>query len=153
MKSPRLAARALLVRDGALLTIQGYNPTHGEFYVLPGGGQQFGETLPETLVRECREELGIEVEPGELCFVHDYISARDTIHYGRNSDAHQVDMIFHARILSGEPGCGGSPDTYQIGLRWLPIDRIEEFLLYPRLLCRWLNRPDHPIYLDFNQGM
>ena len=41
---------------------------------FPGGKQEPGETLPEALRRECREELGIAVSVGGLCarIVHQY---------------------------------------------------------------------------------
>lgn len=43
---------------------------------LPGGGLEPGETLHEALLRECREELGCEVEVGYLSGVY-YHSALD----------------------------------------------------------------------------
>ena len=61
MKSPRVSARALILRGNSLLAIRAKD-AHGEFFVLPGGGQNHGETLPEALLRECREELGVEIE-------------------------------------------------------------------------------------------
>ena len=151
MSSPRVSARALVTHNGAVLAIRAAG-AHGDFYVLPGGGQNRGETLREAVVRECREELGVEVEVGELRFVHDYIAALDEFSID-GSDVHQLDVIFNARILSGEPGTGSAPDTIQLGIQWLPLDRLEEDRLYPKALRRLLNQANPPIYLEFEAGL
>ncbi len=151
MSSPRVSARALIIQNEAVLTIRA-SGSNGDFYVLPGGGQNRGESLREAVQRECREELGVVVEVGELRFVHDYIAARDEFTID-GSDVHQLDVIFHARILSGDPGNGPEPDTIQQGIQWLPLDRLEEYRLYPKALRRLLTRPDPPIYLEFEAGL
>ena len=68
-------AAGLLFRDGNLLITQRRPREHlGGLWEFPGGKREPGETLQECLRRELREELGIEVEVGELLdFVtHEY---------------------------------------------------------------------------------
>ena len=58
-------AAALVFRHGRLLITQRYPNAHlGGLWEFPGGKRQGGETFPQCLVRELREELGIEVEVG-----------------------------------------------------------------------------------------
>ncbi|URN15188.1 (deoxy)nucleoside triphosphate pyrophosphohydrolase [Streptomyces sudanensis] len=70
---------------------------------LPGGKVEPGESPPEALVRELREELGIEVEPGER--------VPGAWPLGRGYVLH----VWTARVLSGEP----RPLQDHDGLRWL----------------------------------
>lgn len=61
---------AALIEDGDRLLIQ-QRPAKGErgsLWEFPGGKREAGETDAQALVRECREELGIEVTVGELAW-------------------------------------------------------------------------------------
>ncbi len=58
-------AAGLVFRDGKLLITQRPADAHlGGLWEFPGGKREPNETLPQCLVRELREELGIEVEVG-----------------------------------------------------------------------------------------
>ena len=45
----------------------------GHFWCPPGGGVDFGERMEETLVREFKEETGLQIKIGKLLFVNQYI--------------------------------------------------------------------------------
>jgi|SRR5258706_1362633 len=58
---------ALIFRRGKLLITQRYADAHlGGFWEFPGGKREAGESFADCLKRELAEELGIEVEVGDL---------------------------------------------------------------------------------------
>jgi mutator protein MutT len=60
-------AAALVFRNGKLLITQRHAKAHlGGLWEFPGGKREPGETFEQCLVRELREELGIEVVVGDL---------------------------------------------------------------------------------------
>jgi mutator protein MutT len=68
-------AAGLVFRGGKLLIAQRYPQSHcGGLWEFPGGKREKGETFEQCLRRELVEELGIEVEVGELLesIRHDY---------------------------------------------------------------------------------
>ena len=65
LPSPRTVTSvgAIVVQHESLLVVRlTYSPTRGQ-YMLPGGVVEPGETLDAAIVREVREETGIEARP------------------------------------------------------------------------------------------
>jgi len=129
----RNSAKALIVRDGQLLAMK-KEGKNGYFYILIGGGQQFGETLRDAVKRECREEAGIDVEPGQLLFVREYIGST---HEFSDTDSHRhfMEFLFFCQPLSEpDPAKATEIDEGQVGFEWLPLETIDTVGLYPLAL-------------------
>ncbi len=122
MVAIRNSAKALILRDGSLLTTMAETRSDGTYYVLPGGGQEAGETLAEAVVRECREELGAEVGVERLLYIRERVEEQP----------HRVEFTFLCTLLS-EPDAAlaTEPDTSQAGIAWLPIAALTEVAFYP----------------------
>jgi 8-oxo-dGTP pyrophosphatase MutT (NUDIX family) len=120
--------------DGRLLAVKIRDDEVGEFYVLPGGGQEPGESLTEALRRECLEELGSAVTVHELCFVRDYIG-RNHDFSRKDGDLHLVELLFRCSIDRPENiGNGLVPDVGQVGVEWLELSRLDEYRFVPAAL-------------------
>lgn len=133
MRAIRNAARAIIVHDGKILTIE-CSDSQGPFYLLPGGGQEHGETLIEALRRECREEISADVDVRELRFVRDCLSTTQELAIFQ-PDIHQVEFLFLCDLCDGaEAQPGAAPDGPQTGIAWLPLDRLWELRLFPLAL-------------------
>jgi 8-oxo-dGTP diphosphatase len=117
----RLSVKAIITQHGRLLVLKNRDSV-GEWFMLPGGGQEHGETIPAALNRECLEEIGSEVIVGPLRFIRDYIAKH---HEFDTSDggAHQVELMFECKLTSA-PGPGTIPDAMQTGIEWLELSTL-----------------------------
>jgi len=108
---PELSVGAVVVHDGSLLLVRrGHGPAAGEWSV-PGGRVEWGETLAEALVREVREETGLECVCGELLGWVELVEA----------EHHFVVLDFVATVLEhGEPVAGD--DAAEV--RWVPVPDV-----------------------------
>ncbi|MGI9148497.1 MAG: NUDIX domain-containing protein [Chloroflexota bacterium] len=142
MPHVRVAAKAIVKRDGWLLVTRNVG-AEGTFFLLPGGGQEHGESLPEALRRELMEEVGVPIEVHDLVLVRDYIARNHE--FAQESDAHQVELCFRCTLLSDTlPANGPHPDCWQTGVEWLDLSGPDATRLYPRVLQRLLLEIDAP---------
>jgi mutator protein MutT len=66
VKKPIEVSAALIFCEGKLLITQRHSTVHlGGLWEFPGGKREANESPAECLVREIREELGIEISVGE----------------------------------------------------------------------------------------
>ena len=64
-------ASAIIPYEEGLIVIKRIkenNEYKEEYYTIPGGGQEEGETIEEATLREIREELGIDIELTDKCY-------------------------------------------------------------------------------------
>jgi mutator protein MutT len=123
-------AAGLVFRDGKLLITKRYDDAHlGGLWEFPGGKREPNETFEQCLVRELREELGIEVKVGELVesVTHEY--AEKTVHL----------KFFVCEWHKNEPRALGCSEC-----KWVRAEELKEHdfpAADARLLHRLQNEP------------
>lgn len=91
-RCPLVRVTGFLVEDGRLLLVR-ERLRERSHWNLPGGRLEVGESLEAALVREMREETGLDVDVGELLYVTDrFKSLGNQI----------VDLSFSVRRIGGD---------------------------------------------------
>jgi 8-oxo-dGTP diphosphatase len=72
---PGIGVGAVVWRDDKVLLVKRKNPPSQGQWALPGGKQQWGETIFQAAVREVREETGVEITPLGIITAIDAITA------------------------------------------------------------------------------
>ena len=94
----RVGCGALIINDkGEALLLKRDVKSRDEYgyWSQPGGGVEFGETIKEAIVREIKEEVGVEIE------LIKFLSYTDQNYLSKNE--HWVSISYLAKIISGEP--------------------------------------------------
>jgi 8-oxo-dGTP diphosphatase len=136
MPTIRTSPRAI-IRRGDLYLVVRYRDSIGDWFVFPGGGQEHGEDLHQTLAREVEEEIGVQPVIGELRFVRECIAAR--IPDGNlPPDFHQLEVFFDCTIGGEALQVGPVPDPNQVGIEWRAIGDLRNQRFYPQAILSLL---------------
>lgn len=103
----------LVFRNGQLLITRRRAKAHqGGLWEFPGGKRESGESFEACLVRELREELGIEVRVGELL--------EDITHHYADKPVRL--RFFVCGLTSGEPSALGCD-----AVEWVTADSLSHY--------------------------
>ncbi len=149
IKPVRTAARAVVICDGKLLATK-MRDRRGVYYILPGGGQKPGETLEETVKRECLEEVGVDVTVDRLLYIREYIGKNHTFS-ANHAQFHQLESVFLCSVKDPHAACPRvETDNHQIGVSWLSLEHLAHIRFYPESVKRFFDGDSvevSPIYL------
>ncbi|MFC1697275.1 NUDIX hydrolase [Nanoarchaeota archaeon] len=95
-----------------------------DFWSIPAGHAEAEEhgldTLEETLIREVKEEIGVEIE------VFDYLDS----HVWVADDYKKITIVFLGKIVKGTP----KPHDETIEVGWFDIEEIKQMELPPNVM-------------------
>lgn len=143
---PRIRVSAILRWEGRILLCRHEKAGRGEYWLLPGGGVNGGESLVNALRRELQEEVGV----GEDLTFEGPVAVVDSIAPRLSfSTRHVVHIIFAADLSGRSLEKVTSTDLAVRGHRIFDSADLDEIVLHPplqRFLRRW--QPGDPaVYL------
>jgi ADP-ribose pyrophosphatase YjhB (NUDIX family) len=116
--------------NGELLMIE---RTDNGLWALPGGAQDFGESVTDAVEREVREETGLEVEVISLSGI--YSDPRHVIAYDDGEVRQEFSLCFRARPAGGS--LRTSSETQRVS--WVPLDQLGHLEIHPSMRLRILH--------------
>jgi ADP-ribose pyrophosphatase YjhB (NUDIX family) len=124
---PVIGVGIVIIRPGPqgpeVLLIQRGQPPGVGYWSIPGGRQEFGETVRETAIREALEETGLHVSNPRLIDVVDAATSRPD----ENGALHHWTLIeFRVDYLGGEAVAGDDAAA----VKWVPLSDLPDLGLW-----------------------
>jgi ADP-ribose pyrophosphatase YjhB (NUDIX family) len=123
------AVRAIIFKDNHILVMK-RNKFGKEYYTLPGGGVDLGETPDQALIREMQEETGLSLGVARPVFIE------------QAGEPYGVQYVFLVDYIDGDPKLHPDSDEAAISAMgkntyepmWLPISQLTSIpFVSPRL--------------------
>jgi 8-oxo-dGTP diphosphatase len=121
-KSIRIRAAAVIIEDDRILMVA-HKKKNDIYWLLPGGGVEYGEPLDTALKRELKEELDISIEVFEPVIICDSIDP-----FGKR---HILNICFKSKRLPGNLKLG--KDKRLFDFNFMTIEEIKKAMIYPPL--------------------
>ena len=114
----------ICVKNGKVLL---QKPVNDTAFAFPGGHVAFGETNEETLIREFKEEIGVDVRVGELKWV-----AEIYFPWG-DKRCHQICLYYmvDGDISDKDQFMGIEERGVPLEFWWIPLEQVQELEVYP----------------------
>jgi len=125
-------------------------PSEEDFWFLPGGRAELGETASVTLVREMQEELSVTIKIERLLYIV------ENFFTDPNDICHELGLYF----LITAPADSYLTQSLETIMRedevgnhlrfdWLPIAHLESYALYPSFFQKALQEiPEHTLHFE-----
>ncbi|TVT48100.1 NUDIX domain-containing protein [Amycolatopsis rhizosphaerae] len=131
----------VLDEQGRILMIR---RTDNDLYAIPGGAQDIGETVKEAVIRETREETGIDIEVTGLVGI--YSDPKHVIAYDDGEVRQEFSICFRGRPLSGR--LQTSSESKEV--LWVELKRIDSMNINDSIRLRILqgiSECEYPFYM------
>jgi ADP-ribose pyrophosphatase YjhB (NUDIX family) len=119
----------------------------GDYYLFPGGGMEFGETIEQTAIRETLEETGVKVKIKDIFHINEYINNKDW-------NERSISIFFLAEIEKiGKPLTNDNGKIKDIV--WIDIKDLNKYNVKPSRMIELLQNLEkpHKIYsIDFKNN-
>ena len=114
----KVRATGVLIENNSLLLVK-QKLSNNKEWSLPGGRVEAGETLEQALIREMKEETGLDVEPIRMLYVCDVEASGNTV----------LHITFLTKQIGGEITLPTNEfDENPIhDVRFIPIDELTEY--------------------------
>jgi ADP-ribose pyrophosphatase YjhB (NUDIX family) len=111
----------VVLKDDKEILLVRHRKGSRQYWVLPGGRLEYGETFHECAVRELREETGLDVEVERFLFISEAIAP--------DRSRHIVNIYVKARVIGGTMRVGNEPVL--AGVDFIALSELDRLTLFP----------------------
>lgn len=126
----RPAVYGVIIKDNKILLSKCWDG-----YDFPGGGIELGEPTDEAIVREVKEETGLDIKPGKIMHAnHSFFK----LPY-KGTFVHSIHLYFECSIIGGELTTeffDAQEKKYAAMAEWVELDHLEDLTIYSSVSAR-----------------
>ncbi|MCD4785637.1 MAG: NUDIX hydrolase [Candidatus Eremiobacteraeota bacterium] len=94
-----------------------------QYWLIPGGGLDWGETIEDCAKREIKEETNLDVKIIKLLFISESVSKED--------ERHLINLTFLGKALNPEDEIKVLDDDRIVEARFVPVKDLDKIEIHP----------------------
>ncbi|MBP6282085.1 MAG: NUDIX domain-containing protein [Leptotrichiaceae bacterium] len=139
---PRVRVAGILIENNKILLIE-HLKKNKKYWLVPGGGVDWGESTAEALIREYKEETNLDITVEKFLFLSETIAP--------DKKKHVINLYFQIKIIKNSIYNMKLGDERNLtDLKFITKEEIENIKLYPNIktqLIQLLNEEKIAPYL------
>lgn len=138
---PRVRVAGILIEEDKILLIE-HKKNDKKYWLIPGGGVDWGESTSEALVREYKEETNLDIEIERFLFISEAIAP--------DKEKHVINLYFQIKKLDNCSEMKLGNEENLSNLKFVSKEEIENIKLYPNIkdkIIKLLNNEEVIPYL------
>ena len=139
---PRVRVAGILIENNKILLIE-HLKKNKKYWLVPGGGVDWGESTAEALIREYKEETNLDITVEKFIFLSETIAP--------DKKKHVINLYFQIKIIKNSIYNMKLGDERNLtDLKFITKEEIENIKLYPNIktqLIQLLNEEKIAPYL------
>jgi ADP-ribose pyrophosphatase YjhB (NUDIX family) len=120
--------------DGHILMV---HKTDNDLWALPGGGMDIGESISDAIIREVKEETGLDVDVTGVVGI--YTNPRHVMAYDDGEVRQQFSVCFTTRLFGGE--ISTSSETSEVV--FVDVAELDRLNIHPSMRLRMNHYLEH----------
>jgi ADP-ribose pyrophosphatase YjhB (NUDIX family) len=120
---PTTRVSVIIVNSDKKILLVRHKKGNRQYWALPGGRLDYGETFQECAVRELKEETGLDIKVDRFVYLAEAIAP--------DRARHIVNICLTAHVTGGTLHLGNEPVL--LGVDFVKLSELETFTLYPPL--------------------
>ena len=122
---PRIRVAGILVENNKILLIQ-HHKNNKKYWLIPGGGNDWGETTKQALIREYKEETNLDIEVDEFLFFSETIYP--------NKERHVLNLFFKVhRNNKNDDIIKLGNEAVLTDLKFVAKEELQSMTIYPNI--------------------
>ena len=138
---PRIRVAGITIQGDEILLIE-HTKKDKKYWLVPGGGVDWGESTEQALIREYKEETNLDIEIKDFLFFSEAISP--------DKNKHVINLYFLVIVKNDSEPMKIGDESNLSDLRYVSKEEIKDIKLYPNIkeqLLKILNNEQMSSYL------
>lgn len=124
INAPTVRVSDIIINEVDEILLVKHRKQGREYWVLPGGHLEYGETFAECAVRELQEETSLKGEFQKLVFLSESLAP--------NGSRHIINLFALVKVLGGEIKIGSDEDIL-CEVAYKPLVELSKLTVYPNI--------------------